>query len=427
MFVRKLPFFIQTPWVGAIGNMSEEIYYGLLRARRENRKVIFFFPYDVFKPFIFSKYGLGINSELKKVESKYRLFSYNHPISIIGNIALTIGASILILVDITIGRIYRLPSWFRIPSIGSKAIWMHKSSKKFLPNRVLSWDWGNDFSNYLEITLPDKSNRKGSLIMKKMGIPDNAWYVCVYARDSGYYSSKGYKEGRIKEIRNSDIDAYKKSIKLIIDKGGYVVRLGDSRMKEFTGMKGRGFIDYPFTEFKSDLMDLYLIKNCKFFLGPISGIYDVAAMFQIASLMPNSIPNTLSYPRRKEDIFIYKHVYDKISNNFVSVVGLNDFFKSRSFSDKSIEFFENTEEEIYELVKEFFSRESGNIKYSDFQLKWISEIKNTIIRDEINEIELKVSVAQKYRHLSKLLGANGVIGKRFIQENYSTSSLGKRK
>jgi hypothetical protein len=150
-------------------------------------------------------------------------------------------------------------------------------------------------------------------------------------------------------------------------------------------------------------------------------------MFQIASLMPNSIPNTLSYPLKKEDIFIYKHVYDKISNNFVSVVGLNDFFKSRSFSDKSIEFFENTEEEIYELVKEFFSRESGNIKYSDFQLKWISEIKNTIIRDEINEIELKVSVAQKYRHLSKLLGANGVIGKRFIQENYSTSSLGKRK
>jgi putative glycosyltransferase (TIGR04372 family) len=192
-------------------------------------------------------------------------------------------------------------------------------------------------------------------------------------------------------------------------------------------MKGRGFIDYPFTEFKSDLMDLYLIKNCKFFLGPISGIYDVAAMFQIASLMPNSIPNPYSYPLKKEDIFIYKHVYDKISNNFVSVVGLNDFFKSRSFSDKSIEFFENTEEEIYELVKEFFSRESGNIKYSDFQLKWISEIKNTIIRDEINEIELKVSVAQKYRHLSKLLGANGVIGKRFIQENYSTSSLGKRK
>ncbi|MBT5399607.1 hypothetical protein HOL24_03585 [bacterium] len=61
--MNKLPFFIQTPWVGAIGNMSEEIYYGLLRARRENRKVIFFFPYDLFKPFIFSKYGLGINSE----------------------------------------------------------------------------------------------------------------------------------------------------------------------------------------------------------------------------------------------------------------------------------------------------------------------------------------------------------------------------
>jgi len=57
MFIKKIanyiknlnPIIVQTPWVGAIGNMSQEIYLGLLRARREKRKILFLYPYDLFK------------------------------------------------------------------------------------------------------------------------------------------------------------------------------------------------------------------------------------------------------------------------------------------------------------------------------------------------------------------------------------------
>ena len=68
-------FKIVTPWTGAIGNMSEDIYTSLLTARREKKKVIFLYPYDLFKPFHFSKFGLGVNKELKKIESEYILLS----------------------------------------------------------------------------------------------------------------------------------------------------------------------------------------------------------------------------------------------------------------------------------------------------------------------------------------------------------------
>ena len=39
IFNKYSPILIHTPWAGAIGNMAEEIYMALLRARRENKKV----------------------------------------------------------------------------------------------------------------------------------------------------------------------------------------------------------------------------------------------------------------------------------------------------------------------------------------------------------------------------------------------------
>ena len=73
---------IQTPWVGAIGNCAEEIYYGLLRARRENKKVLFLFPHDLDNILRFSK--RGINRELLNVECDYRFLSQTTVLSWVG-------------------------------------------------------------------------------------------------------------------------------------------------------------------------------------------------------------------------------------------------------------------------------------------------------------------------------------------------------
>ena len=118
----------------------------------------------------------------------------------------------------------------------------------------------------------------GETKIREMGIPKGAWYVCVYARDGGFYSSKNYKEGTNKKIRNSNIKNYIKAIKLITDRGGWVIRMGDRNMQPLSKIKN--VIDYPFSEFKSDLMDLYLIKNCSFFICNHSGITGAAIKFE---------------------------------------------------------------------------------------------------------------------------------------------------
>ena len=49
---KRVPVVLQTPAVEAYGNCAEEIYWGLLRARRENKKVIFIIIID-FSVFLF--------------------------------------------------------------------------------------------------------------------------------------------------------------------------------------------------------------------------------------------------------------------------------------------------------------------------------------------------------------------------------------
>ena len=52
----------------AIGNCAEDIFYGLLSARRMNRKLILLFPYEIPRPL-----RLGItNREMQYLESEYR-------------------------------------------------------------------------------------------------------------------------------------------------------------------------------------------------------------------------------------------------------------------------------------------------------------------------------------------------------------------
>ena len=48
LFKKISPVVIQTPAVEAFGNCAEELYWGLLRARRDKKKVVFIFVWDLF-------------------------------------------------------------------------------------------------------------------------------------------------------------------------------------------------------------------------------------------------------------------------------------------------------------------------------------------------------------------------------------------
>ena len=406
-FIKNLsPIIIQTPTTESVGNMSQHIYHGLITARKLNKKVLFLFPYDLFKPFYFSKFKLGVNSELKKIESEYLFLSQKNIFVIFLNILLTTTYIFIISIRVILEKLFviKLPRFFRRPTIGYKRLWINPKNTEYINN--------------LSIRLSDKTMKIGETKIREMGIPKGAWYVCVYARDGGFYSSKNYKEGTNKKIRNSNIKNYIKAIKLITDRGGWVIRMGDRNMQPLSKIKN--VIDYPFSEFKSDLMDLYLIKNCSFFIGNHSGITGAAIMFEKPCLFPNCpLVFSIKRPLHYGSLFIPKHIFcRKMNRNLTISEALEKLECGIDFSkDDNYLYVENSEDEIFDLVKEFLERKSNTNEYTKAQMEWNKKIDESI--KIFMDRDFNKNSPRKIREeMYEAFHQKGTIGNAFLSKYY---------
>ena len=217
--------------------------------------------------------------------------------------------------------------------------------------------------------------REGDLVLSKMGISKKDWFVCVFSRDSAYLASV-FKRGEFSyhDFRDADIDSYIKAVKYIIDKGGWVIRLGKVVAKKMNFEHPR-FIDYPFSEFQSDFMDIYLQWKCKFVVANTSGIGDVAKIFDTPFCGVNNIPIDHA-PFGKKSIFIPKKLKRKDEGKYLS---LDEYFKiiekkdltgkdngcylqSGFYTNERLEIVDNSPEEILDVVKEMLNKVEGRYK-----------------------------------------------------------------
>ncbi len=127
-------------------------------------------------------------------------------------------------------------------------------------------------------------NAAFQLIRKKWGMKPNDWYVCLHTRDASHYFELA---GTGQSHRNSPIESYLDAIRFITGKGGWVVKLGGPNSPQLPAMDRT--VDYAFSNFKSDLMDIHLIRNAKAFIGTTSGLTNVAISFGIPSAIVNCI------------------------------------------------------------------------------------------------------------------------------------------
>ena len=419
------PVIIQTPWVGTIGNCAEEIYFGLLRARREQKKVFFLFPIDLFRRFYFSKQGKGINSELIKIESSYRFLTQDHILSVLGTWCLT-GIYCLFRIFILILHKFfksQVHDSYITPSIGQKALWTPEGVTRFDRQEVEEYNWKQQMNDPLDASISSESLKKARKIRNQMGIPESDWFVCLHVREGGYYD---YIEGKAKRIRNCDINNYFKAIDYITQMKGWVVRMGDATMKPLPVLER--VIDYPHTSFKSDLMDIYLIQECRFYIGSQSGIWDVATLFQKPIMMPNMCEWLFTYPQRKGDLGLMKHIYSRSKKRFLSLRECQDIFRNVQFDilfDNEHEFYENTPDEILTLVKEYLE-DAGTGHVAPLQENWNQRriadgyhiLENTIQSEHPDD-----DMDAKYRFSSRLEGCDGAMSLNFLNQNMENDIL----
>jgi len=319
-----------------------------------------------------------------------------------------------------------LPDAYNFPMAGIDTLWQHDDRQSKLSwKSVRSFNWKEQFSDPVSVFLDEKKSEIAKKSLLKLGISEDEWFVCVHVREGGFkqdYLRRPY--------RNADIHNYLHAIEEIVNRGGWVVRMGDSTMKPLPKMDR--VVDYPFTSYKNEFMDLYLIKECSFYIGCQSGLYDVALLFNKNTLLTNMYNWTNGYPLRFGDLGIIKHIYSKQKKRFLSVkellVGPWDLQNTYNYIGNEYEMFENKPEEIKELVVEFFEKQPG-AEYSELQ----HEANNLRIQHSYKLFASKdmpagqnimdLPLFQQYCLASTIEDSMGALGQNYLESNWENNCM----
>jgi len=128
--------------------------------------------------------------------------------------------------------------------------------------------------------------------LKRRGWRDGEKFVCLLVRDSAYlevaYPSSNTSYS-YHDYRDSDIDVYEKSVKYLLGRGYWVIRMSKVARKKMS-IRHERFIDYPFVRDQDDLLDIWLSANCHFFISTATGIDAVPYAYNVPCVWVNFLP-----------------------------------------------------------------------------------------------------------------------------------------
>ncbi len=415
---RKLNILVVAPHPLVVGNCAEQIFFSLLKAKREGKKIVFLFQYPLPRPF-----GIRLtNRELFSIDSEFGALVNRGSWQVLGNCLITLyGAVCRLLIRPlrVLGYTLRDPDTY--PMVGHTTLWQPDAQiPEFSWDVVRAYDWPAQLKHGLKVTMSSRRERVAEMERELLGLPNDAWFVCLHVRESGFH------EDTISE-RNANIANYALAIKEITIRGGWVVRMGDPSMTKLPVMER--VIDYPFTSSKSALMDIYLISKCRVYMGMQSGIFDVAMLFQRPVILTNMASWFFPYPQKEGDLGILKHPYSRSRKRFLSVhEWMEEPWGAHSFVEalqSEYVLYENSPEELQAIVSEYFSRDAHSgittlqEKMRQLRLKRGREYleKNVVENDKFSDTH------QRYRLASRLDSAVGLIGNEYLQCNWDRDAL----
>jgi len=256
------------------------------------------------------------------------------------------------------------------------------------------------------LMLSNEDYERGWDCLRSLGVPKDAWFVCLHVRESGWNDQDHYSEN----FRNADINSYSLAIKAVVDAGGWVIRMGDPSMTPLPEMPHT--IDYAHSDAKSDWMDVFLCAQCRFLIGTSSGLFSFAMAFGVPLVMTNFLAGHALYYFSSQDIFIPRICRWKKENRLLSFKELISppigLLSVQFYYDKhNIEVIENTPEEIRDVVMEMLARIDGTLKYSQEdentqdQFKSMIKICSSLYGDQTVNVNARMgnNFLRKYRSL----------------------------
>ncbi len=223
------------------------------------------------------------------------------------------------------------------------------------------------FSTHVSFTYDEED--KGREALGKMGIPEEAKFVCFHSRDSAYLDAVFPRGGwDYQRHRDSDIDNFIPAAEELARRGYYAIRMG-AVVKKPLNTNNPLIIDYA-TQFRTEFLDIFLGAKCAFYLGDPCGMNAIPFIFRRPIISTNSIPLEYLYSWSPRDISITKKLWLNDERRFMTFreimeLGVGRFVYAQQYEKMGISIIENSPEEIVGLAIEAEERLRGVFKTNE--------------------------------------------------------------
>ncbi len=197
---------------------------------------------------------------------------------------------------------------------------------------------------------------------RKLEIDLDKPFIPVLARDPSYLDSIKEPTER-NNYRNVDINTFVPAMEFLADKHK-VFRMG-SVVAGPLKSDHPNILDYSLSGKRSELLDVYLSANCRFFLTCGSGPDTITShCFRQPVLYVNYMPPAYLKPMRKQCMAILKKYWDRNKKRYLSLEELLNsearmMCMRKKLNPLGIEVHDNSPEEILEAAKEMEARLDG--------------------------------------------------------------------
>lgn len=239
-------------------------------------------------------------------------------------------------------------------------------------------------------------------------------FVCVSSRDDTYLNTiLPNLDSSHHNYRNTDINNLALSADYLSNKGIITVRMG-RYVKE--KVKFGNCIDYA-NDFYDELMDIALMRDCKFFVGDSNGLCVLPMVFNVPCALKNVVPvfsaGWGAYPQNPQNLYIFKKYYSKTKKRFLSLKEMMEVDRiaphghdiTEKHAELNVEVIENSAEEILDLVMEMNARIDG---------EWIETKEDIELQNKYQRIRKQWYKEKRYSENSVLQAKVGAL---FLRKN----------
>lgn len=242
-----------------------------------------------------------------------------------------------------------------------------------------------------------REERKGKKLLRELGIPEDAQWVCLIVRDAAYLQAKAPQlDFSYHDYRDSDISTYALAAAELARLGYYVIRMGEIVAKPLL-IKHTKIIDYAASGKRTEFGDLYLGAKCAFCLGTSTGFMAIPQVFNRPVGIVNYVPIEYT-PTWQEGLVIWKHhVKDgkRLAVREIVQAGVSAATFGQEFERAGVKLEDNTLAEIAELAKEMAEQDRNRYYVQDQHAFW-SDFPRSMVNGKPLHGKIVIRVGREY-------------------------------